>query len=159
MQFFYYCAFVSECFQLYEMITQFNQLNPKSRATVQAIHAGVCIEFGDKELKNAVRYAKKACDLDSDTSYWKYCHSVAMTARRQYEYTCKSCPTEAEFDLVQHAIILANEPNPYFNFHRMNLMKNKILYHYHLNNVNSNIIDNPSEQTKYDFCSISEMVK
>lgn len=141
------------------MITKFNHLNSRSRAAVYAIRSAVCIEIGGESLRNAVQYAKKACALDSDTAHWNYFHSVAMTSQRQYQNTCKSCPTEAEFDAIQHAIILSNEPNPYFNFHRMVLIENKILYHCHLNNSNSNVIENPSEQVKQDFLTVLGLIK
>lgn len=134
-------------------------MDSKSRAAVYAVHAAVCTEIGGKALQNAVISAKKACDLDSDINYWHYFYSVAMTAQRQYQNSNKSCPTEAEFDAVQHAVILSSEPNPYFNFHRMNLMKNKILYHYQLDHRINSINENPSEKTKQDLCNILGLIK
>jgi len=127
-------------------------LDTKSRAAVYATQAAIYIEIGGKLLQKAVENAKYACDLDSDTAYWYYIYSIAMTAQRQYQYSCKSTPTVAEFDAIQHAIILAHEPNPYFNFHRMNLMNNKILYHYYFNN--SNDIINGSSERKLNETSV-----
>lgn len=136
-------------------------MSSKSKATVHAIRAAVCIEIGGEALQNAVKYAKQACDLDSDTAYWNYFHSVALTAQRQYLNTYKSCPTEVEFDAIQHAIVLINEPNPYFNFHRMNLLKNKILYYYYYDSGNSNkiILEDSSKQIQQDFQNIIELIK
>jgi len=143
------------------MITKFNSLNSKSRAAVNALHAAVCLEIGGKSLQNIVQYAKTACELDPDTVQWKYYLSIAMTAQRQYLSTNISCPTEDEFDYIQQAIILSNEPNPYFNFHRMHLMTNKILYHYYQdNNISkSNKNKNTLEKTKKDFLNIIELNK
>lgn len=142
------------------MISIFNKLNSKSKATVYAVRAAFCIETGGKELENVVQYAKKACDLDPDTAQWHYFHSLAMTAQRQYLHTNKSCPTETEFDAVQHAIILANEPNANFNFHRMILMTNKTLYH-HFNsgNIISNKNEKSFEKMKQNLYSIVELIK
>lgn len=142
------------------MITRFNSMCVTSRAAVHAIHAAVCIEIGGEALQNAVKYAKQACDLDSDTAYWHYFHSVALTAQRQYLNTYKSCPTEVEFDAIQHAIVLVNEPNPYFNFHRMNLLQNKILYYYYdSDNNNKIVLENSSKQIQQDFQNIIELIK
>lgn len=143
------------------MITPFNSMDAKSRAAIYAIRAAICVEIGGKSSKNAVHYAQKACDLDSDTAYWKYFHSVALTAQRQYISTCKSCPTESEFDAIQYAIILVNEPNPYFNFHRMNLMKNKLLYRYHIDDGNGggNVNGISPKQIVQDFGNIVELIK
>lgn len=148
-------------FQLFETITRFNSLNVKSRAAVNALHAVVCIDIGGKVLRNVVQYAKTACELDPDTVQWNYFLSIAMTAQRQYLNTNISCPTDAEFDSIQQAIILSNEPNPYFNFHRMHLMTNKILYHYHLDsNKNENYENkNALEKIKKDFLNIIELIK
>lgn len=142
------------------MITLFNNLDSKSKAAVYAIRATFCIEIGGKELENVVQYAKKACDLDPDTAQWHYFHSLAMTAQRQYLHSNKSCPTETEFDAVQHAIILANEPNVYFNFHRMTLMTNKILYH-HFNSgdIISNKNEKSFEKMKQNLNSIVALIK
>lgn len=135
-------------------------MNSKSKAAVYAVRAAFCIEIGGKELENVVEYAKRACDLDPDTAEWHYFHSLAMTAQRQYLHTNKSCPTDAEFDAIQHAIILANEPNAYFNFHRMILMTNKI-FHYHINydNTINNHDENSLEKMKQNLNSIIELIK
>jgi len=142
------------------MITRFYSLNSKSRAAVNALRAAVCLEIGGKSLQNIVQYAKTACELDPDTVQWKYYLSIAMTAQRQYLNTNISCPAEDEFDSIQQAIILSNEPNPYFNFHRMHLMTNKILYHHQNNNISkSNKNENTLEKTKKDFLNIIELIK
>lgn len=143
------------------MITRFNSMNCKSRAAVYGIHAAVCIEIGGEALQNAVHYAKHACELDSNSAYWNYFHSIALTAHRQYLETYKSCPTEVEFDAIQHAIILVNEPNPYFNLHRMNLLKNKILYHYYYDSAksNKNVLENSSRQIQQGFHNVIELTK
>uniref|UniRef100_A0A2S2RB26 Uncharacterized protein n=1 Tax=Sipha flava TaxID=143950 RepID=A0A2S2RB26_9HEMI len=145
------------CWQLYNTITRFNSMNVKSRAAVHAINAAVYIEIGGKTLLNVVQYAKKACDLDSETAQWKFIYSLALTAQRQYLMSNKSCPTASEFDAIQHAIILSNRPNPNFDFHRMRLMTNKILYHYHFDK--SKIKTNTPEKTKQDFYNIIELIK
>jgi len=152
---------VNYFFQLFEMITRFNSLDTKSRAAVNALHAAVCLEIGGKSLQNIIQYAKTACELDPDTIQWKYYLSIAMTAQRQYLNTNISCPTEDEFDYIQQAIILSNEPNPYFNFHRMHLMMNKILYHYYQdNNISkSNKNEDALKKIKKDFLNIIELIK
>lgn len=132
-------------------------MDSKSRATIFAIRSAVCLEYGGKELQNAVEYAKKACALDSENAYWNYSRSVVMTAQRQYLNTNKSCPTDAEFDAIQYAIILSNEPNPYFNYHRMNLVYNKILYYYHLQKNNND--KKYLERKKIDFKNVVQMIK
>lgn len=135
-------------------------MNSKSKAAVYAIRATFCMEIGGKELENVVQYAKEACDLDPDTPQWHYFHSLAMTAQRQYLHTNKSCPTETEFDAIQHAIILANEPNAYFNLHRMILMTNKILYHhFDGGNVICNKNENSFEKIKENLNSVVELIK
>ncbi|CAI6362031.1 unnamed protein product [Macrosiphum euphorbiae] len=151
----------AQCQQLFEMITRFNSLDSKSRAAVNALHSAVCLEIGGKSLHNVVQYAKTACELDPDTVQWNYYLSVAMTAQRQYLNTNISCPTEDEFDSIQQAVLLSNEPNPYFNFHRMHLMTNKILYHYHHDNnkSKSNENENALEKIKKDFLNIIELIK
>ncbi|XP_026823304.1 uncharacterized protein LOC113561210 [Rhopalosiphum maidis] len=151
----------AQCQQLFEMITRFNNLDSKSRAAINALHAAVCIEIGGKSLQNVVQYAKTACELDPDTVQWNYFLSVAMTAQRQYLNTNISCPTNTEFDSIQQAIILSNEPNPYFNFHRMHLMTNKILYHYHFDNNRGENTgnENAMETIKKDFLNIIELIK
>lgn len=143
------------------MTTRFNCINLKSKATVYAIRAAVYIDIDDQALQSAVQYVKKSCELDSDNAYWNYLHSVAMTAQRQYLNTNKSCPTEAEFDAIQYAVILTNEPNPHFNFHRMLLMQNKILYHNYIHNINSNgnLNGYSSKKIKQDFQNILELIK
>jgi hypothetical protein len=148
-------------FQLFEMITRFNNLDSKSRAAINALHAAVCIEIGGKSLQNVVQYAKTACELDPDTVQWNYFLSVAMTAQRQYLNTNISCPSNTEFDSIQQAIILSNEPNPYFNFHRMHLMTNKILYYYHFDNNRGENTgnENAMETIKKDFLNIIELIK
>jgi len=148
-------------FQLFEMITRFNNLDSKSRAAINAIRAAVCIDIGGQSLQNVVQYAKTACELDPDTVQWNYFLSVAMTAQRQFLNTNISCPTNEEFDSIQQAVILSNEPNPYFNFHRMHLMTNKILYHYHLDNNRGKSTRNKNklEKIKKDFLNIKELIK
>lgn len=143
------------------MITRFNSLDSKSRAAVNALHAAVCLEIGGKSLQNVVQYAKIACELDPDTVQWNYYLSIVMTAQRQYLNTNISCPTEDEFDSIQQAVILSNEPNPYYHFHRMHLMTNKILYHYHHDNNNSKSNENKNtlEKIKEDFLIIMDLIK
>lgn len=132
-------------------------MNSKSRAAVYAVHAAIYIEIGGKTLQNVVLYAQKACDLDSETAQWQYIYSVALTAQRQYIMTNKSCPTASEFDAIQHAIILSHQPNPNFNFHRVHLMTNKILYHYHFDK--SKINTRAPEKIKQEFYNIVELIK
>ncbi|XP_027838354.2 uncharacterized protein LOC114120598 [Aphis gossypii] len=150
-----------QCQQLFEMITRFNNLDSKSRAAINAIRTAVCIDIGGQSLQNVVQYAKTACELDPDTMQWNYFLSIAMTAQRQYLNTNISCPTNEEFDSIQQAIILSNEPNPYFNFHRMHLMTNKILYHYHIDDNRRKSIrnENKLEKIKKDFLNIKELIK
>lgn len=132
-------------------------MNFKSRAAVYAIHAAVYIEIGGTKLQNVVQYAKRACDLDSETAQWQYIYSVSLTAQRQYLMSNKSCPTASEFDAIQHAIILSNQPNPNFNFHRVHLMINQILYYYHFDE--SKINKSAPEKIKQDFYNIVELIK
>lgn len=149
----------AQCQQLFEMITRFNNLDSKSRAAVNALHAVVCLDIGGKSMKNVVQYAKTACELDPDTVQWNYYLAIAMTAQRQYLNSNISCPTEDEFDSIQQAVILSNEPNPYFNFHRMHLMTNKILYHYHHDNNKSKSNENELKKVKKDLLNIIELIK
>ncbi|XP_025200273.1 uncharacterized protein LOC112598130 [Melanaphis sacchari] len=150
-----------QCQQLFEMITKFNDLDSKSRAAINALHAAICIDIGGKSLQNVVQYAKTACELDPDNVQWNYFLSIAMTAQRQYLNTNISCPTDDEFDSIQQAVILSNEPNPYFNFHRMHLMINKILYHYYFDNNREKRTGNENalEKIKKDFLNITELIK
>jgi len=149
--------------QLLRMTTRFNSLGPKSRAAVYAVRAAVCVEYGGGEtLDDAVEYATMACDLDPDTAQWSYYRSVSLTARRQHAHTCRSCPADAEFDAVQRAIITASAPNAYYNFHRMALMKNKMLYRYRYDNRDSrnNAIKSVSpERAQRDFHTVVELIK
>lgn len=143
------------------MTSKFNCMDSKSKASIYAIRAAVYIDIGGQDLRNAVQYAKKACELDSDYGYWNYFYSVAMTAQRQYLNANKSCPTEAEFDAIQHAIILTTEPNPYFNYHRINLLQNKLLYYTYSDNIknNGNLNGFSSEKIKENFQNILELIK
>lgn len=143
------------------MTTKLNCMDSKSISSIYAIRSAVCIEVGGQALQTAVQYAKKACELDSDYAYWSYFYSVAMTAQRQYQNTNKSCPTEDEFDAIQHAIILTTQPNPYFNFHRMNLLHNKILYNNYIDTItsNNNLNGCSSEKIKQNFQNILELIK
>lgn len=145
------------------MTTRFNSMSPKSRAAVYAVRAAVCVEYGgDETLNDAVEYATRACDLDPDTAQWSYYRSVSLTAQRQHLHTCKSCPADAEFDAVQRAIISANVPDAYYNFHRMVLIKNKILYRYRYDNrINRNNVVKSvsSEQAQRDFHNVVELIK
>lgn len=139
------------------MITPFHSMHFKSKAAVYSLRSIVGMEYGSREMYNITQYTKKACDLDSDTPYWSYFHSVAMTAQRQYLNTYESCPTESEFDAIQYAIILMKKPNPYFNYHRMNLMKNKIICHHYTNK--SYINKDSLEKVKQDYQNIVELIK
>ncbi|XP_050543407.1 uncharacterized protein LOC126906699 [Daktulosphaira vitifoliae] len=157
---FYNSRQITECQRLHHMITPFNNLSTKARAAVYCIQAAICIEYGGDALEKATESAKIACELDSDTAYWHYVYSLTLSAQRQFLKTNKSCPTEAEFNAIQYAIILLNrEQNPYFYFHRMHLMITKTLFHQHLNNNDDNITDELMSKIKKDFQNIAELIK
>ncbi|XP_050434420.1 uncharacterized protein LOC126841804 [Adelges cooleyi] len=147
-----------ECQRLFQMTTPFNNLCKKSRAAVFCMRAAVCIEYGGKEIEKAIECAKIACELDPDTAYWHYILSLAMSAQRQFLHTNKSCPTEAEFNAIQYAIILlGNEQNPYFNFHRMNLMKTKIHYYHNLHA--DRLEEELAVKIKKDYQHVAELIR
>lgn len=138
----------------------FNNLSTKARAAIYCVQAAVCIEYGGEILEKAAVNAKIACELDPETAYWHYVYSLALSARRQFLKTNKSCPTEAEFNAIQYAIILlGNEQNPYMYFHRMHLMKTKVLFHHDLNNNNNNKNNEEfSSKLKKDYENIAALI-
>lgn len=139
------------------MIARFDGMSSKSRAAVYAVRSAVCAETAGGAAPRwsaAVRYAEKACDLDPNTARWHYLRSVALTGRRQCTTSCKSCPTDAEFDAVQRAAILADRPDPYFNVHRARLMANKLLYRYRRARD-----DDSPERTREHFGTVVGLVK
>ncbi|VVC40331.1 Hypothetical protein CINCED_3A024167 [Cinara cedri] len=122
-----------ECNWLLESITSFANMDPKSRAAVYAVHSAVLNEYyrNPTFLKKASYYAKKACDLDPNTSYWFYIFSITLTAQRQYFQTCKSKPTENEINAIQQAIVLSDGKNTLYNYQRMRLDKDTMINDYY----------------------------
>lgn len=110
-------------------------MDPKSRAAVHAVRAVVLNEYGGNPvyLKKAIDCAKKACDLDPNTSYWFYVYSLALTAHRHFLLTRKSKPNENEINSIQQAILLSDGKNTLFNYHRMTLDRDTAIRYYHDN--------------------------
>jgi len=104
-----------------EDISSFANMDSKLRSSVHAIRAAVLIEYGENlvNLSKACDMAKKACDLDSNTSHWYYIHSLALTAQRQLSSTHKLIPSDDEINAIHQAIMLSNGKNPLFNYHRL----------------------------------------
>jgi len=69
-------------------------------------------------MSKACGLAKKACDFDPNTSYWFYIHSLALTALRQSSLY-DSIPANDEINAINQAIVLSNEENPLFNYHKL----------------------------------------
>lgn len=113
-------------------------MDSKSRATIHAIRAAVFTEYGGSPhiFKRACDSAKKACDLDPNTSHWFYIHSVALTTQRQFLHSHKSYPTDNEINAIQQAIMLSDGKNTTFNYHRMVLDKDTAIRYYHDNKNN-----------------------
>ncbi|XP_015378538.1 PREDICTED: uncharacterized protein LOC107172754 [Diuraphis noxia] len=114
---------------LLKEIVPFDNMDNKSKAAVYAIRAAILVEYG-KSLecfKNASKYAKEACELDSKTSHWFHIYSLALIAQRQFVYTHELysterlmlqknalCPTENEVNLaVQQSINSSDGKNTY----------------------------------------------
>lgn len=112
-------------------------MDSKSRASIHAIRAAVLTEYGGNALylKKACDCAKKACDLDPNTSHWFYVHSVVLTAQRHFLHSIKSIPSENEIDTIQQAIELSDGRNALYKYHKMTLDKDIMIYTYH-NNTN-----------------------
>lgn len=110
-------------------------MDSKSRAAVHAVHAAILNEYVGNPtfFKKATEYAKKACDLDPNTSYWFYVYSLALTAQRHYLHTRKSKPTDGEINAIQQAILLSDGKNTHFNYHRMTLDRDTAIRFYHDN--------------------------
>jgi len=113
-------------------------MDSKSKATIHAIRAAVFIEYSGSPhiLKRACDSAKKACDLDPNTSYWFYIHSIALTTQRQFLQSHKSYPTDNEINTIQQAIMLSDGKNTAFNYHRMILDRDTAIRYYHDNKNN-----------------------
>lgn len=112
-------------------------MDSKSRAAVYAVHAAILNEYDGNPTFLAPYYAKKACDLDPNTSYWFYIFSITLTAQRQYLQTRKSKPTEYELNAIQQAILLSHAKNTLYNYQRMILDRDTVINYYH-NNKNKN---------------------
>lgn len=144
-------------FQLLSDIVSFANMDSKSRAAVHAIRAAVLIEYGGNAVyfKKACECANKACDLDPATSYWFYLYSLSLTAQRHFLLTYKSCPKESEINAVQQAIMLSDGKNTHFNYHRMTLDKDTIIFKYHKSKKDKTCVDKNLKDNRI----IVEMIK
>ncbi|VVC32848.1 Hypothetical protein CINCED_3A017811 [Cinara cedri] len=124
-----------ECTWLLKNVVSFANMESKSRAAVYAVRASVLIEYSRNSacLKKASGYAKKACDLDPNTSYWFYLYSLSLTALRQFVHTVKSNPTENEKNSIQQAIALSDGKITHYNYHRMTLDRDTVIRYFHDN--------------------------
>lgn len=127
-----------ECQWLLDDIIPLSNMDSKSRATVYAVRAAVFTEYGGSPhiFKKACNSAKKACDLDPNTSHWFYIYSLALTTQRQFLHSHKSNPTENEINAIQQAIMLSDGKNTAFNYHRMILDRDTAIRYYHKNKNN-----------------------
>ncbi|XP_025197328.1 uncharacterized protein LOC112596064 [Melanaphis sacchari] len=127
-----------ECKWLLDDIILLDNMDSKSKATVHAIRAAVFTEYGGSShiFKRACDSARKACDLDPNTSQWFYIYSLALAAQRKFLYSHKSNPTENERNAIQHAIMLSDGNNTVFNYHRMILDRDTAIRYYHDNKNN-----------------------
>jgi hypothetical protein len=134
-------------------------LDPKSRATVHAIRAAILTKYdGDaSHYKKACECAKKACDLNPSTSHWFYIYSLALTAQRIFSQSFKSSPSENEINAIQQAIELSGGKNIVFEYKKMILKRDSIIWNFH-SNKNKN---DKSVIQKYllDNKSIVKMIK
>lgn len=107
-------------------------MDSKSKATIFAIRAAVLTEYGKcpRFFKMACKYALNACKFDPNTSHWFYIYSLAMTAERHYLYSFKSCPTKYEINAIDHAIMLSCGRNTSFNYQKMKLHNDIIIYNF-----------------------------
>lgn len=129
-----------ECKWLLDDIIPLAKMDSKSKATVHAVRAAVFIEYGGNAhvFKRACNSAKRACDLDPNTSQWFYIYSLALTTQRQFLQSHKSNPTDNEKNAVQQAIMLSDGNNTVYNYHRMTLDRDTAIRYYHDNKNNSN---------------------
>lgn len=135
-------------------------MDSKSKAAVHIIRAAVLIEYGRKNanyLKKASKFASKACELDSNTSYWFYIYSLSLTAERRLLHSYKSCPTENEINAIQQAIMLSDGRNTFYNYHRMTLDRDVTIYSFHntLNKRDKCAMDKNIQENK----KIVQMIK
>lgn len=132
-------------------------MDAKSKAVVHAVRAASLIEYGGNTqyFKKACDIARKACDLDPNTSYWFYIYSLALTAQRHFVQSHKSSPTENEINAIQHAIMLSDGKNTAFNYHRMTLDRDTTIRNFH-NNKNEKYT---FEKNLQDNQTIVQMVK
>ncbi|XP_026806570.1 uncharacterized protein LOC113549459 [Rhopalosiphum maidis] len=127
-----------ECKWLLDDIIPLAYMDSKSKATVHAVRAAVFTEYGGSPhvFKRACSSAKRACDLDPNTSQWFYIYSLALTTQRQFLQSHKSTPTDNEKNAVQKAIMLSDGNNTIFNYHRMILDRDTAIQYYHDNKNN-----------------------
>ncbi|KAL5239365.1 hypothetical protein ACI65C_006775 [Semiaphis heraclei] len=111
---------IEECTWFLKDICSFACVDSKSRASIHAIRAAVLIEYGENlgYVSKACGLSKKACAFDPNTSYWFYIHSLALTALRQL-LLYNSLPANDEIKAINQAIVLSNEQNPLFNYHKL----------------------------------------
>lgn len=89
-------------------------MDNKSKAAVHAIHAVILIEYSKSIncFKNASKYAKKACELDPETSHWFHIYTLVLIAQRQSVHTENLCITEKEIHLaIQQAVMFSDGKN------------------------------------------------
>ncbi|XP_022176758.1 uncharacterized protein LOC111038033 isoform X2 [Myzus persicae] len=148
-----------ECQWLLDDIIPLYNMDFKSKAAVHAIRAAVFTEYGGSPhiFKRACDSAKKACDLDPNTSLWFYIHSIALTTQRQFLRSHKSNPTDNEINAIQQAIMLSDGKNTAFNYHRMILDKDTAIRYFHenKNNPDKSWIDKNRQANK----TIVQMIK
>lgn len=122
-------------------------MDSKPRAAVHSVRAAILTEYGGICLKKACEYAKKACDLDPKTANWFYIYSLSLTAQRRFLHSyksCPSCPAENEIDSIQQAVMLSEEKNPLFIFHKTVIFKDIAMNNFHTdpNKSVTNLIEN-----------------
>lgn len=96
---------------MYDEIVPFDNMDNKSKAAVHAIHAVILIEYSKSIncFKNACKYAKKACELDPETSHWFHIYTLVLIAQRQSALTKNLCTTDNEIHLAIHQAVMFSD--------------------------------------------------
>lgn len=97
---------------MFDEIVPFDNMDNKSKAAVHAIHAVILVEYSQNLncFKNACEYAKRACELDPETSHWFHIYSLVLIAQRQSVHAHNLYPTENEIQLaIQRAVMFSDE--------------------------------------------------